>query len=258
MAKKPKAHPGTAVPPFNGPRTEVCFPMRHLLFAIGLACALLVSPQPGRAGDLEVKKLKDKIKLQDSDEVKKLKDKIEILEARLELLKKENELLKKENRLLEKEAGKKGGGSQSNDTADKPSATVEDIEFVLDKVICTGKGVTIQVMATNSKKDTSLFITSLEAVDDEGTSYKVDRVNGRPLFFQVKLREGIKAKITLTLPTIPAGTTKLSLVEIRGQVGMLRGGGFGPGVVMKGTERSKTQSIQFKKVRLPAKKKGRK
>jgi hypothetical protein len=176
--------------------------MHQNLIAVGLACSMLLSSPSSRA--------------QASDEVKKLKEKVEFLQSKLELLQKEIELLKKENALLRKETGTRD--DKESRTA-KQSATVDETEYVVNKVSRIGTRVTLAVIATNAGNDTIVTYTKIEAVDAEGNTYTQNLKLGTGGFGegrypQVKLREGIPTKLTLVIQNVPRKVNEFKLVEV--------------------------------------------
>lgn len=138
----------------------------------------------------------------------------------IELLKKENELLKKEIELLKRQIEQvknRPGKVENVETGTKPSASVEGVEYVVDKATRVGDEVALEILATSSKGDKSLTITHLEAVDTEGnvSTTKGGQAAEMQLRFRpLRLREGIKTRFVVIVDKVQARATGFSQFDI--------------------------------------------
>ncbi len=185
--------------------------MRHVLLAVSCATVLISAPlSSALAGGRTQAKPG-----QDSAEVHRLKDKLELLQGKYELLQKENELLKKEIELLKKEGGKKEPGAAS---LDAPKATVNGIDYVVEKAVRSGNTVTLMIAATNTRADRVVAFAFVEGFDADGRNYKTKiRDAAKPFSLappSIRLLEGIKTKLQISINDVPSRVTELVRVEI--------------------------------------------
>lgn len=202
--------------------------MARLAIVLTVVGCLLLSLQPvqGQSANKEFELVKKELDLS--------KKECELARKENDALKKENEQLKKEIEQLKKATDKKGG-----DKADKPSASADGINYVLDKVSRNGTRVTLHIIAINTKADCLILPGQVEAVDNDGNLYTSSLL--RPMAARLRLREGVKTRFDVAIPNVPSSATEFSRVEIHG---VTRLGSLGQRMIGSGTE-----TVQFKNVR---------
>jgi cell division septum initiation protein DivIVA len=141
-------------------------------------------------------------------------DNVDLVKKENELLKKENDLLKKEIEGLKKEIEqlKKPTGKLTKESTEKPSASVDGVDFVVDKITRNGGKVTLEILATSSKGTRSVWDPKLEAVDLDG---KVSKTGGFPRGKQINLREGAATRIEVAVNEVDSKATEFKQMDLR-------------------------------------------
>ena len=169
---------------------------------------LLLSGQPvqGQSANKEFELVKKELDL--------AKKECELARKENDTLRKENEQLKKEIAQLKKGADKKDGGGTKAYKDDKPSATVDGVKYVVDKVSRNGTRVTLHFIAINSKADCMIPHPHGEAVDTDGNLYTSALL--RPMASRLRLREGVKTRFDVAIANVPTSATEFSRVDLQG------------------------------------------
>jgi alanyl-tRNA synthetase len=168
------------------------------------------------------------------------KKECELTKKENEMLRKENEQLKKEIEQLKKATDKRDGSGAKTDKEEKPSASADGVNYVVDKVTRNGTRVTLHMIAINTKADCMILPGQVEAVDNDGNLYTSSLL--RPMAARLRLREGVKTRFDVAIPNVPSSATDFSRVEIHG---VTRLGPLGQRLI--GSER---ETVQFKNVRI--------
>lgn len=134
--------------------------------------------------------------------------------AELKALKKENEKLRNEieemKRTWRPPPMRKDG---------KASATVENVEFFIDKTTRISDAVIVEIIATSRRGDRSLPIGKLHAVDNDGNVYKIERGSvhlekDKLPEGAVILRDGVMTRFAVTIPKVAANAKEFQQIAI--------------------------------------------
>jgi cell division septum initiation protein DivIVA len=207
--------------------------MARLAIAMTVVGCLLLSRQPvlGQQVNKRIELLQKVFDL--------AKKECELAKKENEMLRKENEQLKKEIEQLKKATDKKDVPGVKADKEEKPSASADGINYVVDKVTRNGTRVTLHMIATNTKADCMILAHQVEAVDTDGNLY--NGALARAMGIRLRLREGVKTRFDVVIANVPTSATEFSRVEIHG---VTRLGSLGQRMI--GSER---ETVHFRHVR---------